>query len=112
MKIVVGLDHVQIATPRGEEAAAPEFYEGLLGIPRVPKPTHLETRGGCWFESDVVRIDLGVEYDFRPAKKAHPALLALQSTVLESTPSFLAIPGGILPCLARPGGNHPSLNFT
>jgi catechol 2,3-dioxygenase-like lactoylglutathione lyase family enzyme len=45
-----------------------------LGIPRVPKPAELEVRGGCWFERDGLRVHLGVEKDFRPAKKAHPAL--------------------------------------
>lgn len=48
--------------------------EALLGIPYVPKPPHLAVRGGCWFESDEVKIHLGVEQDFRPARKAHPAL--------------------------------------
>lgn len=72
---VVGLHHVQLAMPPGEEAAATGFYEGLLGIPRVAKPSHLEARGGCWFESEAVRIHLGVEADFRSAEKAHPALL-------------------------------------
>ncbi len=48
---------------------------GLLGIPEVPKPPHLAARGGCWFEDGDLRIHLGVEQDFRPARKAHPALL-------------------------------------
>jgi catechol 2,3-dioxygenase-like lactoylglutathione lyase family enzyme len=61
--------------PPGDEVAATEFYETILGIPRVAKPSHLEVRGGCWFESDSVRIHLGVESDFKPAQKAHPALL-------------------------------------
>lgn len=61
--------------PAGNENAATAFYEGLLGIPRVAKPAHLESRGGCWFESDTVRIHLGTEADFTPAKKAHPALV-------------------------------------
>ncbi len=60
--------------PAGEEAAAQAFYEGLLGLPRVPKPAQLERRGGCWFESDSVKIHLGVEDPFSPARKAHPAL--------------------------------------
>lgn len=72
---IVGLHHVQLAIPEGEEAKAVAFYEGLLGIPQVQKPSHLEPRGGCWFELGVVRLHLGVEEDFRPAKKAHPALL-------------------------------------
>jgi catechol 2,3-dioxygenase-like lactoylglutathione lyase family enzyme len=72
---VLGLHHVLLAMPEGEEARAVAFYEGLLGIPQVRKPSHLEARGGCWFESGTVRIHLGVERDFKPAKKAHPAFL-------------------------------------
>lgn len=72
---IVGLHHVQLAMPCGREAEATAFYEGLLGIPRVDKPANLEPRGGCWFESDSTRVHLGVEEDFAPARKAHPALL-------------------------------------
>jgi catechol 2,3-dioxygenase-like lactoylglutathione lyase family enzyme len=71
---VVALDHVQLAMPAGGEAAAVAFYEGLLGLPHVPKPAHLAARGGCWFEDGPVKVHLGVEADFRPARKAHPAL--------------------------------------
>ena len=38
----------------------------------LPKPAELAKRGGCWFESGGVQLHLGVESDFRPAKKAHP----------------------------------------
>lgn len=72
---VTGLHHVQLAMPPGGEADAEKFYGDVLGITRVPKPDHLEIRGGCWFESDDVRIHLGVEDGFSPARKAHPALL-------------------------------------
>ena len=72
---ISGLHHVQLAMPLGEEDAATAFYEGLLGIPRVEKPPHLEERGGCWFETATTRIHLGVEHGFQPARKAHPALL-------------------------------------
>ena len=71
---VEGINHVQLAMPPGEEAAARAFYTGLLEIPEVPKPPHLAARGGCWFERGALKIHLGVEKDFRPAKKAHPAL--------------------------------------
>src|SRR5262245_60740991 len=63
--------------PPGEEAAAREFYEGILGIPEVPKPPHLAKRGGAWFERGTVKIHLGKDVDFRPARKAHPALLVV-----------------------------------
>ncbi|HET9542009.1 MAG TPA: VOC family protein [Acidimicrobiales bacterium] len=72
---VVRIDHVQLAMPVGREDEATAFYEGLLGLPRVPKPDPLAARGGCWFEGDEVKVHLGVEADFRPARKAHPALV-------------------------------------
>lgn len=72
---ILRVHHVQLAMPPGEEAMAISFYEGILGIPHVAKPAHLEARGGCWFQNSDVKIHLGVEQDFRPARKAHPALL-------------------------------------
>lgn len=69
------VDHVQLAMPAGKEADAKAFYEGILGIPEVPKPSNLAKRGGCWFERGALKIHLGVENDFRPARKAHPAFL-------------------------------------
>ena len=72
---IVGVDHVQLAMPAGEEDEARRFYAGLLGLPERPKPAELAKRGGVWFESADVKIHLGVEPDFRPARKAHPGLL-------------------------------------
>ncbi len=71
---LVGLDHVQLAMPAGGEATAEAFYTGVLGIPRVAKPPALAARGGCWFERGGLRVHLGVEEGFRPARKAHPAI--------------------------------------
>jgi catechol 2,3-dioxygenase-like lactoylglutathione lyase family enzyme len=73
--MIEGLHHVQLAMPPGGEAEAIAFYEGVLGIRRVPKPANLEGRGGCWFETSTVKVHLGVEPDFRPATKAHPAFV-------------------------------------
>jgi catechol 2,3-dioxygenase-like lactoylglutathione lyase family enzyme len=67
------IDHVQLAMPPGGEPDAVAFYQGLLGIAQVPKPPELAVRGGCWFEDGDVKVHLGVEQDFRPARKAHPA---------------------------------------
>jgi catechol 2,3-dioxygenase-like lactoylglutathione lyase family enzyme len=72
---VVGIHHVQLAMPAGREEEARRFYSVLLGIPETAKPEHLAKRGGVWFESSEVRIHLGVEENFRPSRKAHPALL-------------------------------------
>jgi catechol 2,3-dioxygenase-like lactoylglutathione lyase family enzyme len=68
------IDHVQLAMPAGGEDRARAFYGGLLGMAELPKPAELAKRGGCWFASGIVQIHLGVEGDFRSAKKAHPAL--------------------------------------
>ncbi|MBY0274339.1 glyoxalase [Candidatus Binatia bacterium] len=72
---IVAIDHVQLAMPQGREDDARRFYAGLLGIPETPKPAPLAARGGAWFELGSVKIHLGVEGDFRPARKAHPALV-------------------------------------
>ena len=74
---IVGLDHVPLAMPPGPEAdaRAEAFYAGLLGLPRVAKPPQLAVRGGCWFELGPTKVHLGVEEEFRPARKAHPALV-------------------------------------
>jgi catechol 2,3-dioxygenase-like lactoylglutathione lyase family enzyme len=68
------IDHVQLAMPSGMEDQARAFYSGLLGMTEIEKPAELKKRGGCWFSSGSVQIHLGIEPDFHPARKAHPAL--------------------------------------
>lgn len=70
-----GLDHVQLAMPQGEEERARWFYGAVLKLREVSKPENLAKRGGVWFEGGGLRLHLGVEVAFRPALKAHPALL-------------------------------------
>jgi catechol 2,3-dioxygenase-like lactoylglutathione lyase family enzyme len=72
---VVGIDHVQLAMPAGGEEQARAFYRDLLGIPEKRKPADMAGRGGCWFESESVKIHLGVDNSFRAATKAHPGLV-------------------------------------
>ena len=38
----------------------------------------LRANGGVWFALDEGQIHIGVDPDFRPAKKAHPALVVSQ----------------------------------
>jgi catechol 2,3-dioxygenase-like lactoylglutathione lyase family enzyme len=71
---LVRIDHVQLAMPKGEEAKARAFYGDVLGMAELDKPDALAKRGGAWFASGAVQLHLGVEEDFRPAKKAHVAL--------------------------------------
>ncbi|HQY92487.1 VOC family protein [Caldilinea sp.] len=72
---IYAIDHVQLAMPAGEEAQARAFFCGVLGMTEVPKPATLAKRGGAWFAAGAVQLHLGVEAEFRPARKAHPALL-------------------------------------
>jgi catechol 2,3-dioxygenase-like lactoylglutathione lyase family enzyme len=72
---VVAIDHVQLAMPAGGEDDARTFYVERLGFVELAKPPVLAARGGCWFQFGAVQVHLGVEADFRPAQKAHPALL-------------------------------------
>lgn len=71
----VCIDHVQLAMPPGQEARAVAFYRDVLGMELVPKPEPLASRGGAWFRAGSVAVHLGVEQDFRPARKAHPGLV-------------------------------------
>ncbi|HEY0277488.1 MAG TPA: hypothetical protein VGC32_04395 [Solirubrobacterales bacterium] len=68
------LDHVQIAAPPDCEPAARHFFGDLLGLPELPKPAPLSTRGGCWFALADRQLHIGVDPDFTPARKAHVAL--------------------------------------
>ena len=68
------IDHVQLAAPPNSEDAARRFYGELLGMRELPKPPLLAQRGGVWFASGDVQIHIGIEQDFRPSRKSHPAL--------------------------------------
>ncbi|MEN2419723.1 glyoxalase [Streptomyces rimosus] len=73
--MITGLDHVQLAAPPGSEAALRAFYGGVLGLREIPKPSGLVDCGGCWFEAGPgAQLHLGIDADFHPARKAHPAL--------------------------------------
>ncbi len=69
------IHHVLLACPRGSEKLSRSFYAGLLGLTEKPKPPALAARGDCWFTGYDAELHLGVEDDFRPARKAHPALV-------------------------------------
>ncbi|MER5255170.1 VOC family protein [Streptomyces sp. NPDC002855] len=80
--MLTGIDHVQLAAPPGSEPELRAFYCGVLGMTEIPKPGALVGRGGCWFlagagagaGAGAVQLHLGIEVDFRPARKAHPGL--------------------------------------
>ena len=72
---IYGWHHLQIAIPPGSEAAAREFYRDVLGLCEVPVPANVAHLAAAWFERDDFRVHLGVDPNFRPAKKGHPAFL-------------------------------------
>ncbi len=71
---VVALDHVQLAAPPGCEEAARAFFGGVLGWPEIAKPEELAGRGGVWFRCGAQQLHIGVQENFVPATKAHPAI--------------------------------------
>lgn len=101
---IVTLDHIQLAMPPGGEAEARRFYGELLGLAEVAKPAPLVSRGGCWFEGQGVALHVGVEKEFAPARKAHPAFrvkdLAECQRILEAAGAPV-IPDESLPQLRR-----------
>ena len=71
--MLTGVDHVQLAAPPGCEADARRFFGDLLGLEELEKPEPLRSRGGVWFRVGAQQLHVGVEADFSPATKAHPA---------------------------------------
>jgi catechol 2,3-dioxygenase-like lactoylglutathione lyase family enzyme len=114
---ILGIDHVQLAAPRGCEAEARAFYGGLLGLEELEKPEPLRARGGCWFRAGPHELHVGVEEPFAPARKAHPGLVVddlgalaerLRAQGIEVTPDE-TIPGVERAYVADPFGNRLEL---
>jgi catechol 2,3-dioxygenase-like lactoylglutathione lyase family enzyme len=90
---ITGIDHVQVAAPRGCEEAARAFYGRQLGLPEIEKPPLLAARGGCWFRVGEGELHVGVADTFVPATKAHPALAVASVTALEELAEALTTAG-------------------
>jgi catechol 2,3-dioxygenase-like lactoylglutathione lyase family enzyme len=114
---ILGIDHVQVAAPRGCEAEARAFYGGLLGLEELQKPEPLRARGGCWFRAGAHELHVGVEEPFAPSRKAHPGLVVddlralaerLRAQGIEVTPDE-TMPGIQRAYVADPFGNRLEL---
>ena len=112
-----GIDHVQLAAPPGCEAEARRFFGGVLGLEEVEKPESLRGRGGVWFRVGAQQLHVGVEQEFAPARKAHPAFAVsgydevvsrLRSAGVETVADD-AIPGIRRSYVADPWGNRIEL---
>ena len=88
-----GIDHVQLAAPAGCEVDARRFFGELLGLTELPKPQPLAVRGGLWFACGAQQIHIGVEDEFRAAKKAHPAFRLRDQASLEALRMRLSAAG-------------------
>ncbi|MEV4221853.1 VOC family protein [Nonomuraea sp. NPDC049725] len=111
--MITALHHVQLAAPAGSEPELRAFYAGVLGLTEVPKPPELARRGGAWFRGGGVEVHLGIEEDFRPARKAHPAFLvsdldALVARLPDAVPDEL-FPGHRRVYVSDPVGNRIEL---
>jgi catechol 2,3-dioxygenase-like lactoylglutathione lyase family enzyme len=71
--VIAGIDHVQIAGPPGCEEEARHFFGGVLGLEELPKPEALAARGGAWFACGGQQLHVGIDAEFAPASRAHPA---------------------------------------
>ncbi len=89
---VAHIDHIQIAAPVGCEPAARDFYGSVLGLKEIEKPLLLRARGGCWFECGSQQLHVGVERDFLPAKKAHPAFAVFDLDALREALVARSVP--------------------
>ena len=99
--LIKGLDHFQLAMPPGEEETARGFYRDILGLIEIPKPQNLQARGGCWFEGPTVQLHLGVQPDFSPARKGHPAFLVFDLAALQEQLELAGV--AVIPDQAVPG---------
>jgi hypothetical protein len=112
------IQHVQLAAPPGCEPDARAFFGELLGLAELPKPESLAGRGGVWFRIGAQELHIGVEQDFAPARKAHPAFEVADVDALRATLEGAGVPTADapgVPGLARfyaedPWGNR--MEFT
>ncbi len=88
-----GIDHVQLAAPPGSEAEGRRFFGELLGLAELPKPPPLAARGGLWFQCGAQQVHIGIEGDFRPARKAHPAFRLHDEAALDALRQRLSAAG-------------------
>ncbi len=111
---IIGIDHIQLAMPAGAEADARRFYGDLLGLTEIAKPAELAARGGCWFSGPSIQVHLGVEQEFAPARKAHPAFLVADLAMPSSNnwPRRASRPRPTIPCRACGASTRPTLSAT
>lgn len=89
---IKGIDHIQVAAPKGSEAEARRFYGQVLGMVELQKPESLKGRGGCWFSCGSQEVHVGIEEPFSPSKKAHPGFIVEDLAGLQTALSAAGFP--------------------
>jgi catechol 2,3-dioxygenase-like lactoylglutathione lyase family enzyme len=70
---VLGLDHVQITTPREFEHDVVAWYRDVLGLTEVTKPEGTRS-GGAWFQVGWAELHVSID-QHNPPKAAHFGLV-------------------------------------
>jgi hypothetical protein len=117
---ILGVDHVQLAAPPGSEGQARRFFGEILGMEELPKPEPLRSRGGVWFRCGTHQLHIGVEKDFAPNRKAHPAFAVQNLATLRerlhaagiATVDDEALPGAQALLRQRPLWQPPGVSGT
>lgn len=76
------IHHVQVCCPPGTRDVVRAFYTGVVGFAEMPQPPAIAARGGCWFAGDGIELHVGVDPDFRAARRAHPGLMVADADAL------------------------------
>ena len=61
MTDILGIHHVNISIPTGEEDNARAFYCDLLGLQEISKPDALQENGGFWLRLANIDLHIGIQ---------------------------------------------------
>lgn len=61
MTDILGIHHVNISIPTGEEDNARVFYCDLLGLQEISKPDALQENGGFWLRLPNIDLHIGIQ---------------------------------------------------
>lgn len=85
--MILGLHHVQITIPKGEEKLGKKFYCNILGLKETEKPNSLKGRGGFWLKVGNKDVHVGTENSFDKINDKSPfSLSGRRYCPLESCP--------------------------
>lgn len=78
---IIGIDHLMLTIPLDAEVEGRRFYEDVLGLAEIPKPTSLQGRGGFWLRLGNCTLHIGTEDGMERYKtKAHIAFIVVGLT--------------------------------